>query len=180
MKIVGREQIELTTADREIISKVRRKKTLFMLKAYLALIVILLIIFLTALIKPAGASDETIQKYQRPAFILTLSGFLLFTSIFIIHYYRRIIPYSKDLKTGLKTVSWFYPVSYKTPFFEHFFLKTGSPKKPMLPITKVLYDSIQPGVLAYIVFAPASKFLLLLDINGHRIEYNEESFELDM
>jgi len=180
MKIINREQLQLNFKDREILAKVKRKKTLFLVKAYLALIAILVMIYLTGFVTSSSTSIDTIHRYQRATFILTAGSFVLFTSLFIVHYFRRIYPYTKDLKTGLKTVSWFYPVGYKTPFFDHFFLKTGSPKKPMLPIPKHLYDTIEPGVLAFIVFAPASRFLLMLDVNGLQIEYNEESDGLDL
>jgi len=180
MKIINREQIDLNFKDREILTKVKRKKTLFLVKAYLALIAILIAIYMTGFVTSSTTSLDTIRRYQRATLILTLTSFFLITSLFIIHYFRRIHPYTKDLKMGLKTVSWFYPVGYKTPFFDSFFLKTGSPKNPMLPIPKHLYDTIEPGVLAFIVFAPASRFLLMLDVNGLQIEYNEESNGLDL
>jgi hypothetical protein len=180
MKIINREQLQLNFKDRGILTKVRRKKTLFLLKAYLALITILVGIYLTGFVTSSTTSIDTIHRYQRATLILTAASFILFTNLFIIHYFRRIYPYTKDLKLGLKTVSWFYPVGYKTPFFDHFFLKTGSLKKPMLPIPKYLYDTIEPGVLAFIVFAPASRFLFLLDVNGLQVEYNEENSELDL
>ena len=180
MKIISREKIQLNFSDRITLSKVRRKKTLFMLKAYFGLIGILVLIYLTGLIKPSEASIETIQRYQRATSILTGASFVLFTCIFLIHYFRSVYPYTLDLKRGLKTISWFYPVSYKTPFFEHYFLKTGSRKKPMLSIPKHLYQAIQPGVLACIIFAPASRFLLLIEVNGLGVEFNEENSGLDL
>jgi predicted nucleic acid-binding Zn ribbon protein len=160
MKIINREQLQLNFKDREILAKVKRKKTLFLVKAYLALIAILVMIYLTGFVTSSSTSIDTIHRYQRATFILTAGSFVLFTSLFIVHYFRRIYPYTKDLKTGLKTVSWFYPVGYKTPFFDHFFLKTGSPKKPMLPIPKHLYDTIEPGVLAFIVFCSCIPFFV--------------------
>ncbi|TMI63491.1 MAG: hypothetical protein E6H07_11960 [Bacteroidetes bacterium] len=180
MKIINREQLQLNFKDREILTKVKRKKTLFLLKAYLALIAILFMIYLTGFVTSSTTSIDTILRYQRATLILTLTSFFLITCLFIIHYFRKIYPYTKDLRIGLKTVSWFYPVGYKTPFFDSFFLKTGSPKNPMLPIPKHLYDTIEPGVLAFIVFAPASRFLLMLDVNGLQVEYNEESNGLDL
>src|SRR5215212_3745515 len=116
---------------------------------------------MTTLIKPTqAATTETIFRYKRAVYILTGSSFLIFTILFLVYYFRTIYPYTRDLKRGLKTVSWFYPVPYKTPFFENFFLKTGSPKKPALSIPKHLYEAVQPGVLACIMFAPSSRFLL--------------------
>jgi hypothetical protein len=179
MKIISREQIPLSLSDIKTLSKVRRKKTLFMLKAYLALNGILILIYLTGIIKPSGASVETVLRYQRATYILTGASFILFTCIFLIHYFRSVYPYTLDLKRGLKTISWFYPASYKTPFFENYFLKTGSRKKPMLAIPKHLYQAIEPGVLACIIFAPASRFLLLVEVNGLGVEFNEENSGLD-
>ena len=181
MKIVNREQIELNDADRKLLEKTRMKKTLFLLGAYGALLLILFVIYLTGNIRGTGiSSSEIFEKHHRATLILTVVSFTVITLLFIFHYLRAIYPYTKDLKMGLKTVSWFYPVGYKTPFFDHFFLKTGSVKKPMLAIPKYAYDAIQPGVLACIMFAPSSRFLLSLDINGFLIEYNEESGGLDL
>ena len=180
MKIIHREQTELNPAERKVLTKARRKKFMGMLIAYLALIAILVIICMTALVKSSEISIEKTQSYQRGTYIFTGLSFILFTGIFIIHYFRAIYPYTQDLKRGLKTVSWFYPASYKTPFFDSFFLKTGSRKKPMLSIPKNLYEAIQPGVLAYIVFAPESHFVLLLDINGKQVEFNEENNDFEL
>lgn len=180
MKIINREQIELNAEDRKILKRVRRRKTLFILTAYLALIAILTVVYLTSFIKSSDLSIEKNQRYKVAITVLTGSSLLVFTCIFIIHYYRTVYPYTRDLKRGLKTVSWFYPASYKTPFFDHFFLKTGSRKKPMLPIPKYVYDAIQPGVLAFITFAPTSRFVLLLDINGFQIMFNEENSDFEL
>ena len=181
MKIVSREQIELNDVDRKLLAKTRLKKTLFLLSAYGALLLILFVIYLTGNVRGSGiGSNEIFEKHHRATLILTIVAFTVITLIFSVHYFRVIYPYTKDLKAGLKTVSWFYPVGYKTPFFDHFFLKTGSVKKPMLAIPKYAYDAIQPGVLACIMFAPASKFLLSLDVNGFIVEYNEESGGMEL
>ena len=179
MKIISREQMPLSISDIQTLNKVRRKKTLFMMKAYLGLTGIIVLIYLTSTIKPSAASIETIERYKRATHILTVSSFVLFTCIFLVYYLRNVYPYTLDLKRGLKTVSWFYPVPYKTPFFEHYFLKTGSRKRPMLSIPKHLYQAIEPGVLACIIFAPASRFLLLVEVNGLGVEFNEENSGLD-
>jgi hypothetical protein len=179
MKIVNREQIELNADDRKLLANTRRKKTMFLLTAYSALLAILFLVFLSGGLKSTGIS-EIEEKHHRATLILTLTSFIIFTILFVVHYFSAIYPYTKDLKRGLKTISWFYPVGYKTPFFDHFFLKTGSVKKPMLPIPKYAYDAIQPGILACIMFAPSSRFLLSLDINGFLVEYNEESGGMDL
>lgn len=180
MKIVSREQIALNDTDRTLLAKARKKKTIFLLTAYAAIAVILFVIYLTGNIRGSKNSSEIFEKHHRATLILTASSFVILTILFIIHYIRAIYPYTKDLKHGMKTVSWFYPAGYKTPFFDHFFLKTGSVKKPMLPIPKYAFDAIQPGVLACIMFAPFSRFLLSLDINGFLVEYNEESGGVDL
>ena len=180
MKIVNREQIDLTDADRKMLAKTRQKKTLFMLTAYASLLLILFVIFLTGNVRGSGNSNEIFEKHHRATLILTFSSFTVITLLFIFHYFRAVYPYTKDLKRGIKTISWFYPVGYKTPIFDHFFLKTGSTKKPMLAIPKYAYDAIQPGVLACIMIAPSAKFLLSLDINGFLVAYNEESGGMDL
>ena len=180
MKIINREQVALNEADRNILIKVRRKKTLFILIAYLTLIAIFAVIYLISFVNSTEVSIEKAERFKLAIRLLVGISFVVFTCFFIIHYFKAIYPYTRDLKNGFKTISWFYPSSYKTPFFDNFFLKTGSRKKPMLSIPKYLYDAIQPGVLAFISFAPTSRFVLLLDINGFQIEFNEENsgFEL--
>ena len=180
MKIINREQLELNAADKKILTGVRRKKTLFIAAAYLALIGILAVIYLISFVKSSEVSIEKAERFKLAIRLLAGISFLVFTCFFIIHYYRTIYPYTRDLKNGLKTISWFYPVSYKTPFFDNFFLKTGSRKKPMLAIPKYIYDAIQPGVLAFIAFAPTSRFVLLLDINGFQIEFNEVNSDFEL
>jgi|KBSSwiS6_1023812.scaffolds.fasta_scaffold14778_2 hypothetical protein len=180
MKIINREQIELNAEDRRVLTQVRRKKTLFIIAAYFALIGLLTIIYLISFLKSADITIEKAQRFKLAIRLLAGISFLLFTCLFIIHYYKTIYPYTRDLKKGLKTISWFYPVSYKTPFFDNFFLKTGSRKRPMLSIPKYVYDAIQPGTLAFITFAPTCRFVLLLDINGFQVAYNEENSDLEL
>jgi hypothetical protein len=180
MKIINREQIELTAEDRKVLTEVRRKKTLFIAAAYFALIGLLAVIYLISFLKSADITIEKAQRFKVAVRLFAGISFLVFTCLFIIHYYRSIYPYTKDLKKGLKTISWFYPVSYKTPFFDNFFLKTGSRKNPMLSIPKYVYDAIQPGALAFIAFAPTSRFVLLLDINGFQVAFNEENSDLEL
>jgi len=180
MRIVNREQLVLSSAERKVLSKVRLKKTLFMLMAYMALIAVLVTVYLTGMVRSSETSLEKIRRIKLATLLLTGSSFIIFTALFIIQYFRSVYPYTRDLKKGMKTVSWFYPVSYKTPFFDNFFLKTGSAKKPMLSIPRNLYEAIQPGILACIVFAPKSRFVLLLDINGQQKEFNEENSDLEL
>jgi hypothetical protein len=180
MKIVNREQAELTDAERRILSRVRFKKTFFLVVAYIAILAVITLVCLTGWIKSSGTSMEQVERFQRATIGLASVCFVLFTTIFIVYYFKTVHPYTRDLRRGLKTVSWFYPVAYKTPFFDSFFLKTGSKKKPMMPIRKELFDAIRPGVLGCILFAPSSRFVLLLDIDGYRMEFNEENADLEL
>jgi hypothetical protein len=180
MKIISRDQAELNAVERKVLVKIRRKKTIFLATAYLALITILAFVYMTGLIRSQGLTLEKNIRYQRATWIFTGVSFLAFTIIFVFHYIKTVYPYTRDLKKGLKTISWFYPAAYKTPFFDSFFLKTGSRKKPMLSIHRELYDAIRPGVLACILFAPSSRCVLLLDIDGRRMEFNEENTGLEL
>ena len=180
MKIVNREQTELNETERGVLTRVRRKKTLFMMIAYFSLVIILALIFSISFFKAPDVAIEKAQRVKLSIQLLTGISLLIFTAIFIIHYYRSVYPYTRDLKKGLKTISWFYPDTYKTPFFDNFFLKTGSRKKPMLPIPKYMYDAAQPGALAFISFAPTSRFVLLLNVNGFQLEFNEETSDFEL
>lgn len=180
MRIVNREQILLTEADKKLLAAVRLKRTIFLVLAYLSLVAILGFIFMTGQLRSTETSLEKMLRYQRATNLLTGGSLVIFTIIFIIYYFKTVYPFTRDLKKGLKTVSWFYPAAYKTPYFDSFFLKTGSPKKPMLPIPKNLFDAIEPGVLAYILIAPASRFVFLLDIDGQQLEFNERNVVLDL
>ena len=97
MKIINREQIELRSRQKNT-ERVRRRKTLFILTAYLALIAILTVVYLTSFIKSSDLSIEKNQRYKVAITVLTGSSLLVFTCIFIIHYYRTVYPYTRDLK----------------------------------------------------------------------------------
>lgn len=157
MRIINREQIALSPAERKKLARIRLKKTIFLLGAYLAINVILFLAYMTGWVGNDNITAEKMQRYQRVTQILIGTSFILITAFFIVYYFKGVHPYTRDLKKGMKTVSWFYPAAYKTPYFDSFFLKTGSKKKPMLAIPRELYDAIRPGVLACILFAPNSR-----------------------
>ncbi len=180
MKIINREQIELNEAEREILIKVRLKKTIFLLSAYLAIVAVVVIAYMTGWVGKDYVSIEKMRRIRFATGILSLFFLVLLSIFFGVYYYRTVYPYTRDLKKGMKTISWFYPTGYKTPYFDKFFLKTGSRKKPMMSIPRELYDAIRPGVLACILFAPTSRFVLSLDIDGWRLEFNETNSDLEL
>jgi hypothetical protein len=180
LRIIHREQIKLSPEEREKLSRIRLRKTIFLLGAYLAITAVLLLVYLTGWIGGSNITAEKMLRYQRATQILIGISFVLITIFFIVYYFKAVYPYTRDLKKGMKTVSWFYPAAYKTPYFDSFFLKTGSRKKPMLSIPQELYDAIRPGVLGCILFAPTSRFVLSLDIDGRQIEFNEKNFDLEL
>ncbi len=159
----------------------RRKKTLFLLGAYIALIaIVVVVVYLSGWVGTGYITEEKMERYRRGSSILAIVSFILLTGFFIVYYVKSVLPYTRDLKKGLKTVSWFYHTAYKTPYFDSFFLKTGSVKKPMLPITREMFYAVKPGVLACILFAPSSRFVLSLDIDGLQIIYNESNSDLEL
>lgn len=180
MKIISREQVALSPDERKVLAGVRRKKMIFLISAYAALAAILAFVYITGDIKTTGLSVEKATRYKNATHGFSIIIFLLLTIVFIFVYIKTIHPYTRDLKKGMKTVSWFYPAAYKTPYFDSFFLKTGSRKKPMLSISREMWDAIRPGVLACILFAPASRFVLSLDIDGWRMEFNERNSDLEL
>ncbi len=181
MKIIYREQIELTPADRSVLTAMRRKKTFFLLGAYIALIaIVVVVIYLSGWVGTGYIAEEKMERQRRGSAILAVISFIILTVFFVVYYFKTVLPYTRDLKKGLKTVSWFYPTAYKTPYFDSFFLKTGSAKKPMLPITREMFYAVKPGVLACILFAPVSRFVLSLDIDGLQIIYNESNTDLEL
>jgi hypothetical protein len=180
VKIIHREQIELSPPEREKLSRIRFRKAIFLLGAYLAITAVLLLVYLTGWIGGNNITAEKMLRYQRATQILIGISFVLITIFFVVYYFKAVYPYTRDLKNGMKTVSWFYPAAYKTPYFDKFFLKTGSKKNPMLAIPQELYDAIRPGVLAFILFAPNSRYVLLLDIDGRTMEFNENNLDLEL
>jgi hypothetical protein len=180
MRIISREQAELNMDERKVLAGIRRKKTIFLVGAYLALLGILATAYITGWVRPRDLSTEKFLRYKMATSIFSGTLLIIFTIIFTVYYIKAIHPYTRDLRNGLKTISWFYPAAYKTPFFDKFFLKTGSRKRPMMSIRKDMYDAIEPGVLACILFAPASRCVLLLDINGQRMEFNDENTGLEL
>jgi hypothetical protein len=180
MKIISREQRELSAAERQVLTGMRKKKLIFLLSAYAALVVILAFIYITGDIKSKGLSIERATRFKVATHVFAEAILGMITIIFIIVYIKTVHPYTRDLKKGLKTISWFYPSAYKTPYFDSFFLKTGSRKRPMLSISRAMWDAIRPGVLACILFAPSSRLVLSLDIDGERIEFNEKNSGLEL
>jgi hypothetical protein len=180
VRIINREQIELNQDERQKLAHIRLKKTLFLLGAYLAIVAVLFLVYITGWIGGSNITAEKMLRYQRATQLLIGISFLLITIIFIFYYFKAVYPYTRDLRNGMKTVSWFYPAAYKTPYFDKFFLKTGSKKNPMLAIPQELYDAIRPGVLAFILFAPNSRYVLLLDIDGRTMEFNENNLDLEL
>jgi hypothetical protein len=180
MKIISREQIELTPEERQVLIGIRKRKFIFLASAYAALVVILSFIYITGNIKSVGISVERATRFRMATHVFAEVVFVVVTIAFVIAYIKTIHPYTRDLKKGMKTISWFYPSAYKTPYFDSFFLKTGSRKKPMLSINRDMWDAIRPGVLACILFAPTSRLVLSLDIDGHRMEFNEQNSDLEL
>jgi hypothetical protein len=180
MKIISREQMELTAEERQVLIGIRKRKFIFLATAYAALVAILSVIYITGNVKSVGLSVERATRFKVATHVFAEVVFIVVTIVFIIAYIRTIHPYTRDLKKGIKTISWFYPSAYKTPYFDSFFLKTGSKKKPMLSISRDMWDAIRPGVLACILFAPTSRLVLSLDIDGHRMEFNEKNSDLEL
>lgn len=190
MQIISEELQSLGNEERATLKRIRDKKLFFWLGAFLALIAILAFGYFFSLdeqehgsrrnfLETSGSEDRA-AKFQRIAPYALLFFFVCLCIYFIRYYLRSVNPFMKDFKHDKKKVIQFQPESYKTPYFDTFYLRTNSPKKPMLRISREMYKAIQPGVTGVLCMLPNSRFVLSLKVGTETMEFNEKNTILDL
>lgn len=187
MQIISEELQPLDDSERQIIKRICNKKILFWLAAYIALLSLLI----EAYFRFIGDSDitdipgnvdfdfEEAERRRRVGPIMISFFLVCLTTYFYFYYSRSIRPFVKDLKKGIKRVVRFIPETYKTPFFDNFYLVTGSGKRP-LRISMEMYNAIQPGVIGNVSMLLNSRFILAMKVGSETMEFNEKNTILDL
>lgn len=190
MQIIHEELQPLDSEESATLKRIRDKKFYFWLIAYLVLIAVLIIGYVYAqteaeygssrgMFKHSG-SEEKAERFARVGPYMILFFFSCLSVFFIRYYLRTVHPFMKDFKLGRKRAIQFNPESYKTPYFDTFYLRTHFPKKPMLRISREMYNAIQPGVIGKVSMLPNSRFVLSLEVGNEIMKFNEKNTILDM
>lgn len=190
MHIITETSQPLTDEEKSTLKKILDKKSLMVGVSYFVLAALLVAAYFWGLdeaeygstrgMAKVSGSEEAATRFQKVAPFVIAFFFILLTFFFWRIYRRSILPFRKYLKHGMKTVIYFNPESYKTPYFDTFYLRTGSRKKPMLRITRELFNAIQPGVTGTISRAPHSQFVLALEVAGQKMVFNERNTIIDI
>ncbi len=173
----------LTEEEKRILKKISRKKLSVWATAYFSLLGILLYAALAGpgkMYRYREITDEDLERINIVVPIVIGFFFIVLNIYFIRYFLRSVYPYMKDLKGGAKELIYFPAESYKTPFFDTYYLKTISRKKPMIRITKEVYDEIQPGAEACISISPKARFVFALKVGEKKMEFNENNSILDI
>lgn len=179
------EQKSLTANERKSLISIRNKKGLYIGSTYLLLSGLLIFAWVNGPYSGGRRSkhqitQEDIDRYNVVAPIV-ISFLLLLLTIYFFNYYRKTLhTYIKDIKGNIKVLYYFEPESYKTPFFDTYYIKTISRKRPMVRITKELYDAIQPGCKACISMSPFARFVFTIEVEDKKMEFNEKNSILDL
>ena len=177
------EQQPLTTAEKNILIKIRDKKIWIILSSYVVLLTVLILAWAGGPYKgrrSRSITEEDIERYKVVAPILIGIFFIALTIYFVNYYFKTLHPYIKDIKAGIKELLYYEPESYKTPFFETYYIKTISKKRAIVRVTKELYDAIQPGCRACISLSPSARFVFSIAVDEKKIEFNEKNSILDL
>lgn len=125
-------------------------------------------------------TEEEIERFNLVAPIVITFLFIALTAFFVHYYFKTLHTYIKDIKGRIKVLYYFEPESYKTPFFDTYYIKTISKRRPMVRITKELYDAIQPGCKACISMSPFARFVFTIEVEDKKMEFNEKNSILDL
>jgi hypothetical protein len=178
-KIIQQEQRALTSEEARILSRIRDKKIVHIASTYLVLSFILVFAWLYGWTKTFGMKEEDAGAFDVVGPLVILFLFITLTIFFVNYYLKAVRPFVRDLKAGYKELIFFEPESYKTPFFDAYYIKTPSKKNAVIRISKEFYDSIKPGCKACLCLTPHARFPFSIDVDGKRIEFNEKNTRVD-
>lgn len=167
----------LTPGEKDILKKIKKKKSSFFLSTLGGFLVLLTIGWWLS-INMSGTrygrfSEESIKmiKNLTPFFYLFLV--LLLTGYLIYYYTKLVSPFIKDLKEGVKEVLYYNPGKYQTPFFAEYYIVTPLSKKSRVKISKEIFDTIGPASTAAISYSVYSHFIFSIEVDEKEIKFNE-------
>ena len=177
--VLLQEQKSMSPGEIRILQMIRNKKLLFIVSSYCTFLAILALGWLYGGGRSARWGEEEVRRYRYVAPIVIAFFFIVLTIYFVNYYLKSLYPYIKDIKRGVKELLYFEPDSYKTPFFDTYYIRTVSKKNSLVRISKELYDAIQPGCKACMAISPAARFVFSIDVNGKKMEFNEKNALID-
>lgn len=167
----------LTSAEIDILKKIRQKKSRFFLSTLVGFLILIPIGWIystnTSGIRYHRLSENSIRRMAHLAPYFYLCVFLLITGYFIYYYYKLLYPFNKDLKEGIKEILYYDPGKYQTPFFAEYYIVTPISKRSRVKISKEIFDAINPGSTAAISYSIHSHFIFSIEVGDKEIEFNE-------
>jgi hypothetical protein len=171
----------LTSQEKDILRKIKQKKSRFFLSTLAGFLILIPIGWLYSInnrstssgLRYHRLSEDSIEmmKHLAPYFYLFI--FLLIAGYFIYYYYKLLYPYSRDLKEGSKEILYYDPEKYQTPFFAEYYIVTPISKRSRVKISKEIFDAIRPGSTAAISYSIHSHFIFSIEVDEKEIKFNE-------
>lgn len=166
------EQDYLVKDEADVLTKIRNRKLVFILGTYGSLVGVLIYAWIDGFFRSFRWGPDAVKRYEHVAPYLIIFSFVILTIYFIHYYFNSVHPLIKDLKSGMKRIQFFVPGKYQTPFVAEYYLKTPLKKVPLIKIDKDFYDRIHTGSVACICFAPHSKFVLSIEVDRAKVNFN--------
>jgi len=162
----------LTKEEEAVLRKMKNKKLVFLFTTYLTLTGIIIYAWIYGVQRSYRWGPDEVARAKKLAPFLMSFLFLLLTIYFYYYFKNSIHPLIKDLKSGLKKNHYFIPGKYMPPFVAEYYLKTPLSKIPLIKVDKDFYAAIQADSTACISYAPYSKFVLSVEVDREKINFN--------
>jgi len=169
----------LTKAELNILKSIRNKRLFYILSSYIALVTVLLNAWEKDWLNIIFIKKEDLTKFGKFGPYFTLLLFLLLTIFFVSFYFRTVHPLIKDIRKGMKSIIYFKPEIFKTPFFVEYYIITPIKKKQRIKINTELYNNILINDLASISLVPYSCFVFEIEVGKKEMTFNETNEPLD-
>ncbi len=169
------EPAPLSKAEILILQKIRKKKFLFIISSYFPLVGVLIWAWPEGMVRARRFGEDEVARYVAVIPYAELFFFLLLSIYFLNYYYKSVRPYLRDIKKGTKTLIYFTPVTYKTPFFAEYFLTTDLKDRKRIRISKEMYDQMNESTSGCISIAPCSQFVFSITVNDTCILFNDKN-----
>jgi hypothetical protein len=161
-----------TKEEEDVLREMKNKKLALLLTTYISLVAVLIYGGIEGVLRSYRWGPDEVARAKKLAPYLIIFCFLLLTVYFFNYFRKSIQPLMKDLKAGYKKNQFFIPGKYMPPFVPEYYVKTPLAKTPLIRIDKELYDCIHTGSTACISYAPYSKFVLSIEVDRKKINFN--------
>jgi hypothetical protein len=173
--------LALTSNEDEILRKIWKRRTFFILSAFLGCMAVLAFAFfrsergLTSRNWQTGKYDiiVTREEFYRLGPILYSFALLILISSFLVYYFKSAHPFYKDRKKKSKEIIYLQPHTYKTPYFESYYLIMPLKKRKNISISKEMYHALEESKVAEIAISHHAKFIFSIRAGDEIISFNE-------